>query len=45
MNPAAILSLISDLYAQVSALAAENQALREQVAQATAPSETGTPSP
>lgn len=33
MNPAAILSLISELYAQVSAAQQENQALREQVAQ------------
>lgn len=33
MNPAAILALLSDLYAQVSALQQENQALREQLAE------------
>lgn len=37
MNPAAILSLISDLYGQVAALTAENAALREQLTQATKP--------
>lgn len=31
MNPAAVLALISDLYAQVSALTQENQALRKQL--------------
>lgn len=42
MNPAAILSLISDLYSQVGQLTAENHALREQLAQpgATAPTTT-----
>lgn len=35
MNPAAILSLIGDLYAQVAALQAETQALRTQLAEQT----------
>lgn len=38
MNPAAILALLSDLYAQVTQLTAENQALREQVAAGSQPS-------
>jgi hypothetical protein len=32
VNPAAILALIGDLYAQVTALSEENKALREQLA-------------
>lgn len=40
MNPAAILSLISDLYAQVSALSEENARLREQIAAKDAPART-----
>lgn len=35
MNPATALSLILDLYAQVSALTAENEALRSELDQAT----------
>lgn len=31
MNPAAILALISELYAQVTALTQENEALRRQL--------------
>lgn len=38
MNPAAILALIADLYAQVTALTEENRALREQVAPGSQPS-------
>lgn len=37
MNHAAILALISDLYAQVNALAQENQNLREELAAAATP--------
>ena len=33
MNPAAILALLSDLYAQVSALTQENEALRTSLAE------------
>jgi hypothetical protein len=32
MNPAAILALIGDLYAQITALSEENKALREELA-------------
>lgn len=37
MNPAAILGLISDLYAQVSALSQENEALRAALENAPSP--------
>lgn len=37
MNPAVILALIADLYAQVTALAEENRQLREALAQRQAP--------
>lgn len=36
MNPAAILALISDLYAQITQLTQENQALRDALAEAQA---------
>lgn len=35
MNPAAILALIGDLYTQISELTAENQRLREALAETT----------